>query len=202
MPNAYISGTGFYAPPRVVTNDDLRTMYGIDTSDDWIEQRTGIEERRFADEGVGCSDLAAAGVGASDRTCRPPEDRHRHDHLLHAVARPLLPGHGRLPCSRSSASATRGASFPCMDIRNQCSGFLYGLSTASALVRSGAHKHVLLGRRRGPLVRPRPHHAWTHRGRAVRRRRRRRDRQRDRRGPRRARHCTWVPTVATPTCSA
>jgi 3-oxoacyl-[acyl-carrier-protein] synthase III len=51
MPNAYISGTGFYVPPRVVTNDDLRNVYGIDTTHDWIVQRTGIEERRFADEG-------------------------------------------------------------------------------------------------------------------------------------------------------
>ena len=42
MPNAYISGTGFYVPDNVVTNDDLRTKYGIDTTDDWIKQRTGI----------------------------------------------------------------------------------------------------------------------------------------------------------------
>ena len=59
MPNAYISGTGFYVPPRVVTNDDLRTQYGIDTTHEWIVQRTGIEERRFADEGVGSADLGA-----------------------------------------------------------------------------------------------------------------------------------------------
>src|ERR1700759_1603901 len=58
MPNACISGTGFFAPPRVVTNDDLRTLYGIDTNGPWIQQRSGIKERRFAEEGVGCSDLA------------------------------------------------------------------------------------------------------------------------------------------------
>jgi 3-oxoacyl-[acyl-carrier-protein] synthase-3 len=55
--NAYISGTGFYVPPRVVTNDDLRTQYGVDTTHEWIVQRTGIEERRFADEGVGSSEM-------------------------------------------------------------------------------------------------------------------------------------------------
>ena len=58
MPNAYISGTGGYVPPRVVTNDDLREKYGIDTTHEWIVQRTGIEERRYADEGIGSSDLA------------------------------------------------------------------------------------------------------------------------------------------------
>jgi len=58
VPNAYISGTGFYVPPRVVTNDDLADQYGIDTTDEWIYQRTKIKERRYADEGVSASDLA------------------------------------------------------------------------------------------------------------------------------------------------
>lgn len=52
MPNAFISGTGFYVPPRVVTNDALRTEYGLDTTSEWIIQRTGIEERRYAEEGA------------------------------------------------------------------------------------------------------------------------------------------------------
>ena len=58
MPNAYISGTGFYVPPRVVTNDQLVEEYGIDTSNEWIVKRTGIEQRRFAEEGIGTADLA------------------------------------------------------------------------------------------------------------------------------------------------
>src|SRR5947209_2758347 len=65
MPNAFISGTGHYVPPRRVTNDDLRTVYGIDTSHEWIHKRTGIEERRFADEGVGTSDLALPAAEAA-----------------------------------------------------------------------------------------------------------------------------------------
>src|SRR5687768_11454363 len=56
--NAYISGTGAHVPPRVVTNDDLRTQYGIDTTHEWIVQRSGIESRRFADEGLCSADLA------------------------------------------------------------------------------------------------------------------------------------------------
>ena len=52
MVNAYISGTGSYVPPRVVTNDDLVREFGVDTTHEWIVQRTGIEARRFADEGM------------------------------------------------------------------------------------------------------------------------------------------------------
>lgn len=57
MVNAFISGTGFYVPPRVVTNDDLITGYGIETTDAWIVQRTGIETRHYAAEGVGTAEL-------------------------------------------------------------------------------------------------------------------------------------------------
>ncbi|MGB5544751.1 MAG: 3-oxoacyl-ACP synthase, partial [Gammaproteobacteria bacterium] len=62
MPNAYISGTGFYVPDDVVSNDDLSKRYGIDTSHEWIEKRTGIAARRFAPAGVGTSDLAVPAV--------------------------------------------------------------------------------------------------------------------------------------------
>ena len=62
MTNAYISGTGFYVPPRVVTNDELVREYGMETSDEWIQQRTGIRERRFAADGVGSADLGLEGV--------------------------------------------------------------------------------------------------------------------------------------------
>ena len=59
MPNAYISGTGFFVPDNVVTNDDLRDVYGIETSDEWIRKRTGIAERRFAPQGMGTADMGA-----------------------------------------------------------------------------------------------------------------------------------------------
>ena len=62
MPNAYISGTGFYVPDDVVTNEEIATRYGIDTTDEWIVQRTGIKTRRFAPEGVGPADLAVPAV--------------------------------------------------------------------------------------------------------------------------------------------
>ena len=56
MPNPYISGTGFYLPPRIVTNDELSTY--MDTSDEWIQERTGIKERHYVEKGEGPSDIA------------------------------------------------------------------------------------------------------------------------------------------------
>ena len=143
--NAYISGTGFYVPPRVVTNDDLRTEYGIDTTHDWIHQRTGIESRRFADAGVGSSDLA---VHASEDAIKAAGiDKKDLDMILFATLSPdhCFPGVAFF-CSKSSVCATaiHPSSCPRWDIRNQCSGFLYGLTTARSMVMSGQCKHVLL----------------------------------------------------------
>ncbi len=145
MPNAYISGTGGYVPPRVVTNNDLREQYGIDTTHEWILQRTGIEERRYADEGVGTSDLAVpacqealknAGIGAKDL-----------DMILFCSLSPEIhfPGSGVFLQRKLGLLDGDDPKFvPAMDIRNQCSGFLYGLATAASMVRTGAAKHVLL----------------------------------------------------------
>jgi len=145
MPNAYISGTGFYVPPRVVTNDDLKTQYGIDTSHDWIVQRTGIQERRFADEGVGTSDLAlpaarsaleAAGIEAHDL-----------DMIVLATLSPecCFPGSGiYLQRKLGLCEGPKAKFVPALDVRNQCSGFLYSLGAATSMVKSGAAKHVLV----------------------------------------------------------
>lgn len=145
MPNAYISGTGSYVPPRVVTNDDLRTQYNIDTTHEWVVQRTGIEQRRYADEGVGTVELAlpaakmaleAAGIGPKDV-----------DMILFATLSPqhAFPGSGVfLQRMLGMLDGDEPRFVPAMDIRNQCSGFLYGLQTATAMVQSGIHKHVLL----------------------------------------------------------
>ena len=111
MPNAYISGTGFYVPPRVVTNDDLVEQYGIDTSHEWIVKRTGIEARRYADEGVSTADLGfeaakdaleSAGIEAKDL-----------DMILFATLSPEMafPA-AAASCKRCSASVMRAASFP------------------------------------------------------------------------------------------
>lgn len=145
MLNAYISGTGGYVPPRVVTNDDLRTQYGIDTTHEWILQRTGIEERRFSEVGVATSDLAVhATHQALERAKLEAKDL---DMILFASLSPDMHFPGTGPILQKKLGLTEGpdAKFvPCMDIRNQCSGFLYGLATATSMVQSGALKHVLV----------------------------------------------------------
>jgi 3-oxoacyl-[acyl-carrier-protein] synthase-3 len=144
VPNAVISGTGFYVPPRVVTNDDLVAL-GVDTTHDWIVQRTGIEARRFADEGVGSSDLALpAARDAISRAGLAPGDL---DLIVFATLSPdmAFPGSGVLLQQKLGLCDGADAKFcGALDVRNQCSGFLYGLHVATGLVKSGGAKHVLL----------------------------------------------------------
>lgn len=143
MTNAYISGTGFYVPPRVVTNNDLVTQYGMETTHEWIHQRTGIEERRYADEGVGSADL---GVPAAEMAIeRAKINKTDIDLILFATLSPEhhFPGSGvylQQKLGLCDAKKFVGA----MDIRNQCSGFIYALSTATSFIRAGAAKNVLV----------------------------------------------------------
>jgi 3-oxoacyl-[acyl-carrier-protein] synthase-3 len=143
--NAYISGTGFFVPPRVVTNEQLAKEFGIDTTDEWIVQRTGIRERRFADEGVATSDLAAeASRQALERAGLEARDL---DMIVFATLSPdcHFPGSGVYLQQKLGLCDGDNAKFvPALDIRNQCSGFLYGLATAVSMVKSGAAQHVLL----------------------------------------------------------
>ena len=145
MPNAFISGTGFYVPPDVVTNEDLRERYGIDTSHEWIVKRTGIEARRFAKEGIGSSDLALPAAEDAIKNAKiEPRDL---DMILFATLSPdhAFPGSGVYLQEKLGLCGGDQPKFvPALDIRNQCSGFLYGLATATSMVESGRVKHVLL----------------------------------------------------------
>ena len=145
MPNAAITGTGFYVPPRVVTNDDLVEGYGIDTSHEWILKRTGIEARRFAEEGVATSDLA---LHASEMALESAGlDKADLEMILFATLSPdhAFPGSGVYLQRKLGLPELDPPRFvPALDIRNQCSGFLYGLGTAASMVQSGAVKNVLL----------------------------------------------------------
>lgn len=139
MRRSVISGTGRYLPPRLLTNDDLARW--MDTSDEWIRQRTGVEQRHWVNEGegTGTSDLGLeASRIALDRAGWEPEDI---DLIIFATLSPDInfPGSGCLLQHKLGLTAT-----PALDIRQQCTGFLYGLSVADAFIRSGMAKRVLL----------------------------------------------------------
>ena len=120
MIRAKILGVGRYLPERRVTNFDLAKVF--ETSDEWIQQRTGIVERRYADEGVYCSDLALeASREALKNAGMKAEDI---DFIIFATLSPdhHFPGTG-VYLQRKLGITDIG----CMDIRNQCTGFLYSL---------------------------------------------------------------------------
>jgi len=139
MKKTVIKGTGRFVPPRLVTNEDLAKW--MDTSNEWIVQRTGIEERYWVPEsgGVGASDLGLeASKIAMQRAGWGPEDI---DLIIFATLSPDLffPGSGCLLANKLGLNAT-----PALDIRQQCTGFLYGMATADAYIRSSLAKRVLL----------------------------------------------------------
>ncbi len=139
MKQTVIRGTGRYLPPRVVTNDDLTQW--MDTSDEWIRQRTGIEQRHWVPEegGVGSSDLGLeASRIAMARAGWQPEDI---DLIIFATLSPdiFFPGPGCLIQHKLGLDAT-----PALDIRQQCTGFLYGITTADAYIRSNLANRILL----------------------------------------------------------
>jgi 3-oxoacyl-[acyl-carrier-protein] synthase-3 len=134
---ARIAGTGMYVPPRVVTNRDLEQR--MDTSDEWIQQRTGILERRWVDEGTGPLDLAyEASVRAIDAAGIAPED-------LDAIVLASLSPQHEFPGTSAFLQDRLGISeIPAMDIRCQCTGFLYALHVGSLYVGSGQYARVLV----------------------------------------------------------
>jgi 3-oxoacyl-[acyl-carrier-protein] synthase-3 len=138
MARSSILGVGSYTPGRVVTNSDLAAL--MDTSDEWIVQRTGIRERRFIEHsGIGSSDLALPACAAALEHARL--DAKQIDAIIFATLSPdcCFPGSGCLLQRKLGI-----APVPALDIRNQCAGFLYGLSVADGWVRSGTYDNVLL----------------------------------------------------------
>lgn len=137
MIRARFLGTGFAVPDRVVTNDDLSRL--MDTSDEWIRTRTGIQERRWVREGETGADLAhAASVRALEAAGLQPADI---DLIVYATSTPdhFAPGNG-VYLQRLLGLGP----IPSIDIRNQCSGFVYALSIADAFIRCGQYRHVLV----------------------------------------------------------
>lgn len=132
-----------YVPTRVVTNDDLREQYGMDTSDEWIRQRTGIEQRHFAEPDQNTTDMAApAAKQAIENAGLKNKDI---DMIIFGTLSPDRAFPGNAVYLQDRLGMCDEGHFPaCLDVRNQCSGFIYSLATATAFIRSGVHKHILV----------------------------------------------------------
>lgn len=140
MPQTKIAGIGFYVPDNVVTNNDL--MRHMDTTDEWIQERSGIRERHYVDRrnettttvGARAAEIAIQRAGISKEDV---------DFIIFATLSPdyFFPGCGVLLQRELGITNTQiGA----LDIRNQCSGFIYGLTVADQFIRSGTYKNILL----------------------------------------------------------
>jgi 3-oxoacyl-[acyl-carrier-protein] synthase-3 len=139
MYNSRIIGLGHYVPENIVTNDDLSKV--MDTDDEWITERTGIKERRIikkdSKEGT-----ASMGVKAAEMALlRAGISKHDIDLIVFATLSPDLyfPGSGVLLQDLMGMGTC-----PALDIRNQCSGFIYGLSVADQFIKTGMYKNILL----------------------------------------------------------
>ncbi|MDH3291108.1 MAG: ketoacyl-ACP synthase III [Gemmatimonadota bacterium] len=132
-----IAGTGHHVPPRVVTNHDLEQL--MDTSDEWIRERTGIRERRFVEPGTGSSVLGAEAARAAlkDAGWKPTDVQF----IVFATVSPDLyfPG-----CGVLLQAALGIPEIGALDVRNQCTGFVYGLAVVDAFIRMGMYDRVLL----------------------------------------------------------
>jgi 3-oxoacyl-[acyl-carrier-protein] synthase-3 len=137
MLKSRILGIGAYVPPRVVTNYDLAKV--MDTSHEWIVERSGIEERRWVDPGEGGAEMAAK--ASREALQKSGVEAREIDMLIYATLSPdvYFPGTGvfvqRILGLRD---------IPCYDIRQQCTGFVYGLAMADAFIRTGQYKNILV----------------------------------------------------------
>lgn len=138
MYNSKISGLGYFVPDNVVTNDDLSKL--MDTNDEWIQERTGIKERRHVVKGEDTTSsmgLKAAKIAIE----RAGIDKDEIDFIVFATLSPdyYFPGPGVM-IQRDLGIKTVGA----IDIRNQCSGFVYAISLADQYIKTGMYKNVLV----------------------------------------------------------
>tara|TARA_B100000945_G_scaffold315373_1_gene314456 strand:- start:328 stop:1329 length:1002 start_codon:yes stop_codon:yes gene_type:complete len=138
MFNSIIKGLGYYIPDHVVTNDDLSKI--MDTSDEWIIERTGIQERRWVNDNKLTTSLM--GTYAAEKAIKDADiDKNEIDFIIFATLSPdyYFPGSGVL-LQRNLEIKEVGA----LDVRNQCSGFVYALSIADQYIKSGMYKNILV----------------------------------------------------------
>lgn len=139
MYNSKITGLGFYVPDNIVTNDDLSKI--METSDEWIQERTGIKQRHWIKEG---SDETSATMGAKAAKIaieRAGLTKDDIDFIIFATLSPdfYFPGCG-VQIQDMLDMHTVGA----LDVRNQCSGFVYALSTGDQFIKTGMYKNILV----------------------------------------------------------
>ncbi len=139
MYNSKIKGLGYYLPENVVTNNDLSKV--MDTSDEWIQERTGIRERRHVIKGDGDTTTTMGVKAAKVAIDRAGIDKDDIDFIVFATLSPdyYFPGPGVL-VQRDLGIKTVGA----LDVRNQCSGFVYAVSVADQYIKSGMYKNILV----------------------------------------------------------
>ncbi|MCZ8197114.1 MAG: ketoacyl-ACP synthase III [Flavobacterium sp.] len=138
MYNSKIAGLGFYVPENIVTNDDLSKI--MDTNDEWIQERTGIQERRHIIKGQDTT--TSMGVKAAKIAIeRSGLTSNDIDFIVFATISPdyYFPGPG-VALQQQLGMRTIGA----LDIRNQCSGFVYALSIADQYIKTGMYKNILI----------------------------------------------------------
>ena len=139
MYNSKITGLGYYLPENVVTNDDLSRF--MDTTDEWIQERTGIKERRWIDPKTGDT-TSTMGVKASKIAIeRAGLKKDDIDFIIFATSSPdmYFPG-GGVRVQDMLGIPTVGA----LDVRNQCSGFIYSISVADQFIKTGMYKNILV----------------------------------------------------------
>src|SRR5690625_5700378 len=135
--NVGVLGTGHYLPTNVLTNKDMESI--VDTTDEWITSRTGIEERRLATDEIDSSDMAfiAAEAALEEAQVKATDI----DLILVATVTPDTPFPSVACIIQDKLGATNAAA---MDISAACSGFMYGMVTAKQFVETGAYKHILV----------------------------------------------------------
>ncbi len=139
MYNSKIIGLGFYVPDNIVTNDDLSKM--MDTNDAWIQERTGIKERRWIKEGSGDSTSVMGAKAARIAIERSGLTKDEIDFIVFATLSPdmYFPG-GGVEVQEMLEMPTVGA----LDVRDQCSGFVYAMSVADQFIKTGMYKNILV----------------------------------------------------------
>ena len=139
MYNSKITGLGFYVPENVVTNDDLAKV--MDTNDEWIQERTGIKQRHWIPEGSEDTSAVMGAKAAKIAIERAGLTKDDIDFIVFATLSPdyYFPGCG-VQIQEMLEMNTVGA----LDVRNQCSGFVYALSTADQFIKTGMYKNILV----------------------------------------------------------